>query len=149
MDNLAGYSNIEIIPVRSIAAIGIVENKARLVLSTQSVSWQPSVTPESITLSHDAQETSALPSHSKVITARIPQFELNDQTNITAYILTGQQCVAIVTAHNGKKWLLGTKHYPLTLLTKHLLPGDASGYTGMEINLSCTSSYYMLELVAD
>lgn len=149
MDNISGYSNIEIIPISAIMAIGIVDNKASLLLSHSNTNWNPNVTPETIQVSHDAQETSALPSHGKVASARIPDFELSEKNKCMANIMSGQQCVAIVTALNGKKWLLGTKQAPLILLAKQLLPGDTSGYTGIELNLSCTSSVAILEIVPD
>ena len=149
MDNIGGYSHIEIIPISAIVAIGIVDNKASLLLSHRITNWNPNATPETIQVSHDAQETNAFPLHSKVASARIPDFELSEQNKFMAFQLSGRQCVAVVTAVNGKKWLLGTKQAPLILLAKQLLPGDTSGYTGIELNLSCTSSVAILEIVPD
>ena len=148
MDNLGGFLSIEIIPISAIGAIGVVDNKASILLASNTT-WKPIVTPESITVANDTTETSTIPSNSKVATARIPDFELTDLNKLMAFNLSGHQCVAVVTAANEKKWLLGHKLAPLILITKQLLPGEASGFTGLELNLSSTSSYYILELVAD
>lgn len=148
MDNIGGFSKIEIIPTSSIESIGVAANKAILVLR-RNISWTPQVTQESISVAHDVEQSSALTVNSQVASVRIPNFLLEEKDKCIALALAGRQCVAIVTSTNGTAWLLGSKLCPLIFKTKQLMPGEASGYTGLELNLSCTSSLSILELVVD
>ena len=147
MDNIGGFSQIEIIPVSAILVSGVVDDKA-FFLRGSGTSWLPMVTPESISVSHNVELGAAVSENSIVGSARIPSFSLTDFDKAIGFGLSGRSCVAVFTAINGVKWLLGSKMCPLTLLTKQLLPGEAAGYTGIEINLSCKTSFNVLQLVA-